>query len=154
MTDSFKQYGFTSNVTDFVCPGWASGGYTWKCQAPNACATETSTNKQYCCDAGDVCWTTSSVCATGGSTFTCTSSGSTWCCLTDKYVHTLRYLARLERRKDLASLTLVQRGLHAGSWPDEHMLELRSRYPQQHQLQCPQSGLLLLELCAAVGELL
>src|ERR1700761_2817668 len=87
--DYFDNYMFTSNATGFVCPTWLSGQYTWTCSPPNACATDPSTNKQYCCDTGDICWTTPSVCASGDSTFTCTSGTAKWCCLKDKFVQTL-----------------------------------------------------------------
>lgn len=137
MTDYFDYYMFTSNVTNFVCPWWQFGGYTWWCPPPSACATDSSTTKtkQYCCDAGDagdVCWTTSSVCASDGSTFTCSSGSYTWCCLKNKFVYTSPEAGK--RGKELKSLTFMQRGLHTAG-PDKYMLELGSRYPQQHQQQ-------------------
>jgi hypothetical protein len=90
MTDYFDPYMFMSNVTNFVCPAWLFGHYTWECPPPKACATDPSTTKQYCCGAGGVCWTTSSVCAGDGSTFTCGGRRHKWCCLTNKFVQTLR----------------------------------------------------------------
>jgi hypothetical protein len=135
MTDYFDHYMFTSNVTNFVARRGCSEDYAWKRPPPNACATDPSTTKQYCCDAGDVCWTTSSVCAGDGSTFTCCSGSYTWCCLKNKFVHTLRSPEAGKRGKELKSLTFMQRGLHAAGRPDKHMLQLGSRYPQQHQQQ-------------------
>jgi hypothetical protein len=135
MTDYFDHYMFTSNATNFVCPAWLFGGYTWSCLPPNACATDPSTTKQYCCDAGDVCWTAPSVCASDGSTFTCSSGSYTWCCLKNKFVHTLRSPEAGKKGKELKSLTFMQRDLHAAGRPGKHMLELGSRYPHQHQQQ-------------------
>ncbi|KAH7092494.1 hypothetical protein FB567DRAFT_545640 [Paraphoma chrysanthemicola] len=59
MTENYREYMFTSNATDF-----------------------------YCCNPGDVCWTTPSVCAGDGSTFTCSRGSNTWCCLKDQEICT------------------------------------------------------------------
>ncbi|KAH7066318.1 hypothetical protein BKA63DRAFT_557838 [Paraphoma chrysanthemicola] len=61
MTEIYREYMFTSNVTDFVCPLWV-GPPRYICFAPSVCATALSTPKQYCCNPGDlsgsvnVCW--------------------------------------------------------------------------------------------------
>jgi hypothetical protein len=57
---SLDNYFFTSNLTKYVCPGFGSA----KCPPPKACATDSTTGFQYCCDARDqnapqmgrVCW--------------------------------------------------------------------------------------------------
>ncbi len=77
MTDYFDNYFFTSNVTDFVCPGFSS----FQCTAPNACARDPNTGRRYCCDAADVCWTVTVDCARDGSTIDCGGGSTTWCCL-------------------------------------------------------------------------
>ena len=102
MTDYFDYYMFTSNVTEFVCSGWWFAKiYNWTCPPPNACATDPSTTKQYCCNAGNGgCWTPPSACASDGSTFTCSWGSYTWCCLKNKFVRTLRSLEAEKRGKN------------------------------------------------------
>src|SRR4051812_44569059 len=111
MTDSFQRYMFTSDVTNFVCSDWLFGHYTWKCLTSNACATDLTVAKQYCCNAGDICWTTSTVCASDDSTFTCSSATYTWCCLRNKFIHALRS-AEVGKGKQTESLTVMQAVMH------------------------------------------
>jgi hypothetical protein len=88
MSGSLDEYVFSSDVINFNCPSWLFGGYDWTCKPPSACATDPSSTKQYCCNAGDaspsVCWGAASVCSSSGDTFTCSSGDTSWCCLTDK----------------------------------------------------------------------
>ncbi|KAF2154514.1 hypothetical protein K461DRAFT_275632 [Myriangium duriaei CBS 260.36] len=84
MTDSFDTYFFTSNLTNHVCPGFGS----FKCPPPNACARDSKTGKEYCCDTSDVCWTIPATCSSDGSTINCGSGSYTWCCLDNSEVCT------------------------------------------------------------------
>ncbi|KAF1809451.1 hypothetical protein P152DRAFT_461397 [Eremomyces bilateralis CBS 781.70] len=87
MADIFRDSLFTSKATDYVCPKWTSPWRFW-CNAPSICTTDSRTSKQYCCNPGDICWAPTSACSGDGSTFTCTSGDSTWCCLKDKEICT------------------------------------------------------------------
>lgn len=59
-----------------------------------SCARDGRTGKRYCCDYGDVCWTTTSPCASDGSTLDCGSGETTWCCLFKTCVLWLRFPSR------------------------------------------------------------
>ncbi|KAL5000095.1 hypothetical protein BDV10DRAFT_183689 [Aspergillus recurvatus] len=81
----FKDYYFTSNVTEHLCPTFED--FNSPCNPPNACASDPKTGKLYCCDytddigVGALCWSIPSSCANGNSTRFCPSSRRTWCCL-------------------------------------------------------------------------
>ncbi|KAH8690650.1 hypothetical protein BGW36DRAFT_58296 [Talaromyces proteolyticus] len=77
MTDAFDSYFFSSNLSSYSCPALNN----LECQPPAACARESSTGNEYCCDAGDVCWRFASKCQTDGSTLSCGNGDNTWCCL-------------------------------------------------------------------------
>lgn len=81
----FDQFYFSSNATDFVCPGLGFG-----CIPPMICARESVTNLYYCCEPGAtdaVCWKGASDCDGGskktpsGSQQSCSSGSNAFCCL-------------------------------------------------------------------------
>ncbi|KAL4755850.1 EGFR-like transmembrane domain-containing protein [Aspergillus foveolatus] len=47
----FKDYYFTSNVTEHICPTFED--FSSPCNPPNACASDPKTGKLYCCDYKD-----------------------------------------------------------------------------------------------------
>src|SRR4051812_9230932 len=89
-SNSFDDFFFTSNLTKYVCPGFASA----RCQPPSACARDTRTGSTYCCDAreakaptmGRVCWSIGTKCANDGTTKNCGDGDNVWCCLSDTFV--------------------------------------------------------------------
>ncbi|CRG92219.1 hypothetical protein PISL3812_09275 [Talaromyces islandicus] len=84
MADHFDRFFFTSNLSSYVCPGFQS----FQCPPPNACARDSTTGIEYCCDYGDVCWGLTTDCATDGTTLSCGDGQNTWCCRNDTEVCT------------------------------------------------------------------
>jgi hypothetical protein len=82
MTDYYDNYYFATNVTSYECPN-----SSWQCEPVKACARDHTTGASYCCDYADnECWTGTTPCATDGSTLTCGSGDTTWCCLDKTFV--------------------------------------------------------------------
>jgi hypothetical protein len=152
MTENFREYMFTSNVTDFVCPLWIGPPRFW-CNAPSVCVTVGSTSKQYCCNPGDVCWTTPSVCAGDGSTFTCSRYSYTWCCLKNQSVHTPS-TPEIKSKQELVSLIDLQRNLHAAIRPSRRLLGLGQESTPKYKRKRTQRNIFVLTLRATVRQLL
>ncbi|KAM3070504.1 hypothetical protein ACMFMG_010326 [Clarireedia jacksonii] len=91
-SDSFDNFYFTSNLTDYVCPGFGSA----RCPPPKACARDTRTGATYCCDTRDpnrpkmgrVCWNIGTNCLKDGTTEDCGDGNYVWCCLSKTEVCT------------------------------------------------------------------
>ena len=82
MTDYFNDYYFTSNLSDYTCPGFRNSA----CPPPKACARDPNTGRRYCCDYRHppykgVCWALRQDCASDGSTVDCGTGDTTWCCV-------------------------------------------------------------------------
>ncbi|EPE07581.1 hypothetical protein F503_00303 [Ophiostoma piceae UAMH 11346] len=82
MTDYFNDYYFTSNRSDYTCPGFGDSA----CPPPKACARDPNTGRRYCCDYQHppykgVCWALAKKCASDGSTVDCGTGDDTWCCI-------------------------------------------------------------------------
>jgi hypothetical protein len=79
---------FTSNQTDFLCPGFVRG---LQCRPPQVCARDPATGKYYCCDPeGGVCFAGAPQCDGGGqgqpstSQIGCSSGENAYCCLAER----------------------------------------------------------------------
>ncbi|KZM18424.1 hypothetical protein ST47_g10436 [Ascochyta rabiei] len=85
VTADFDQFYFSSNATNYVCPGIGFG-----CKPPMICAHESVTDQFYCCAPGAtdaVCWKGSPACDGGskqtpsGGQQSCSSGTNAFCCL-------------------------------------------------------------------------